>query len=74
MKLPRQSKYLKNPYVVFFAAIASLAIAITIIFRLLDVDAFKDAVRQAGNEPLGVCIALGAFMLAFLLRLSLIHI
>jgi len=68
MKLPRQSKYLKNPYVVFFAAIASLAIAITIIFRLLDFDAFKDAVRQAGNEPLGVCIALGAFMLAFLLR------
>ncbi len=59
---------MKNPYVVFFTAIGSLTIAIVIIFKLLDVSAFKDAVRQAGNEPLGVCFALGAFMLAFFLR------
>ena len=68
MKFTRHSKYLKNPFIVFLVAVISFAVAIVIIFRLLDVSAFKDAVRQAGNEPLGVCFALGAFMVAFFLR------
>ena len=68
MKFTRHSKYLKNPFIVFLVAVISFAIAIVIIFRLIDVSAFKDAVRQAGNEPLGVCFALGAFMVAFFLR------
>ena len=68
MKFTRHSKYLKNPFIVFLVAVISFGIAIVIILRLLDASAFKDAIRQAGNEPMGVIFALCAFMVAFFLR------
>ena len=68
MKFTRHKKYLKNPYVVFLAALVSLGLAAIIILQLLDTSSFKDAIIQASNEPLGVCIAVGSFALAFLLR------
>ncbi|MBN39762.1 MAG: hypothetical protein CL457_03775 [Acidimicrobiaceae bacterium] len=68
MKFTRHSKYLKNPFIVFLLAIISFGIAIVIILRLLDASAFKDAIQQAGNEPMGVIFALCAFMVAFFLR------
>ena len=68
MKFTRHSKYLKNPFIVFLVAVISFSIAIVIILKLLDASAFKDAIRQAGNEPMGVIFALCAFMVAFFLR------
>ena len=68
MKFTRHSKYLKNPFIVFLVAVISFGIAIVIILRILDASAFKDAIRQAGNEPMGVIFALCAFMVAFFLR------
>ena len=68
MKLARHSHYLKNPFIVFFVSVVSLGTAAGVIFQLIDVSSFKDAIRQASDEPLGVCLAIGSFALAFFLR------
>ena len=36
MNLARHRKYLKNPLVVFFLAVASLSVAVVIVFNLLE--------------------------------------
>ena len=52
MNLARHRRYLKNPLVVFLLAVASLSVAVVIVFNLLDVSAFKDTIQKAGDEPL----------------------
>ena len=68
MNLARHRKYLKNPLVVFLLALASLSVAVVIVFNLLDVSAFKDTIQKAGDEPFQLVLVMGAFTLAFLFR------